>query len=89
MPKDIEVTVKITCTTAFPDHITDAPTEAHHITITPALIVITMTHPTGDHHHVEAPSLTPEIAADPGHVPHTNQVRPHLLNLPPVLAEQQ
>ena len=62
---DIQVTVIITCTEAIPDHIIDALTEAPHVTVTPALIVITVTHPTGDHHHVEAPPLTPEIAADP------------------------
>ena len=87
MPTGIKVTVEITCTTVTPDHITDAPTEALHITITLALIVIAVTHPTGDHNHIEAPLLTPEIAADPEHVPYTNQVRPLLLNLPPVLSE--
>ena len=38
-----------------------------------------MTHPTGDHHHIEASPFTPEIAADPEHIPHTNQVSPPLL----------
>ena len=44
-PAGIEVTVEITCTTATPDHITDTPTEAPHVTITLALIIIAMTHP--------------------------------------------
>ena len=74
-PADMTVPVKITCATTTPDHITDTPTEAPHVTITLALIVIAVTHPTGDHHHVEAPPLTPDIAADPEHVPHTNQVK--------------
>ena len=78
----------ITHTKAAPDHIIDTLTEAPHVTITPALIVITMTHPTGDHHHIETPTLTPEIAIDIEHIPHTKQVRPLLLNLPPVLAGQ-
>ena len=84
MPTGIKVTVKITHTTATPDHITDTPTEAHHVTITLKLIIMVVTHPTGDHHHIEAPPITPEITADPEHIPHTNQVRPLLLNLSPV-----
>ena len=86
---DINVTVKITHITATPDHITDAPKEAHHVTITAALIVIAVTHPTGDHHHIEALLLTPEITVDVEHVPHTNQVRPPLQNLHPVVAGWQ
>ena len=50
--------------------------EAPPITVTLVLIIITVTHPTGDCHHVEAPPLTPEITADPEHIPHANQVRP-------------
>ena len=88
IPTDIEVTVIITCTEVTPDHIIDALPEALHITITQALIIITATHHTGGHPHIEAPPLILEIAADPEHVPHTNQVRPPLLNLHPVLAEQ-
>ena len=67
----------------------NALTEALHITITQVLIVIATTHHTGGHPHIEAPPLIPEIAVDPEHVPHTNQVRPPLLNLHQVLAEQQ
>ena len=68
-PADIAVTIIITHTEATPGHITDTPTEALHVTITQALIVITATHHTGDLHPVEAPPLTPEMVADPEHVP--------------------
>ena len=54
-----------------------------------ALIVIATIHHTGSPPHIEAPPFIPDIAADPEQVPHTNQVRPPLLNLHPVLAEQQ
>ena len=50
---DIEVTVTIICTEVIPDHITGAITGALHGTITPALTVITVTHHTGDHSHIE------------------------------------
>ena len=50
---DIEVTVTIIHTEVIPDHITDATTGALHDTITPALIIITMTHHTRDHPHIE------------------------------------
>ena len=86
---DIEVTVIITHTEVIPDHIIDALTEALHVTATQALIIISTTHHTVGHPHIEAPPLIPEIAADPEHVPHTNQVRLPLLNIHPVLAEQQ
>ena len=86
---DIEVTVIITCTEAAPDHITYALTEALPITITQALIIIATTHHTRGHPHIEAPPLIPEIAADPEHILYTNQARPPLLNLHPVLAGQQ
>ena len=89
IPADIEVTVVITCTEATPDHVTDALTGALHITITQALIVVTVTQHTGNHLHIEAPPLILEITADPEHVPHTNQVRLPLLCLHPVLAGQQ
>ena len=48
-----------------------------------------MTHHTGDLPHVEVHQLIPEIAADPEHVPHINQVRTPHLNPHPVLAGQQ
>ena len=86
---DIKVTVIITHTKVIPDHIIDALTEALHITVTQALIVITTTHQIGGLPHIEAPPLIPQIAADPENALHTNQVRPPLLNLHPVLAEQQ
>ena len=47
------------------------------------------THHTGGHPDIEAPPLIPEIAADLEHIHHTNQVKPPLLNLHPVLAGQQ
>ena len=43
---DIKVTVIITCTEAAPGHITDVFTEALHIIVTPALMVIIATHHT-------------------------------------------
>ena len=86
---DIKITVVITHTEAAPDHITDTLPEVLHVTITQALIIIAATQHTGDHPHIEAPPFIPEIAADPKHVLHTNQVRPPLLNLHPVLAGQQ
>ena len=52
---DINVTIIITHTEVVRDHITDAITGALHDTITPALIVIAMTHHTRDHPHIEVP----------------------------------
>ena len=88
-PAYIRVTIVITFTEATPDHVTDAPTRALHITITQALIIIGVTHHTGDHHPIETPPFPPEIAADLECIPHTNQVRPPSLKLHPVLAGQQ
>ena len=89
IPAGTKVTVRITHTEAAPDHVTDALTGALHVTTTQALIIITATHHTGNHLHIEAPSLILEITADPGHVPHTNQVKLPLLNLQSALAGQQ
>ena len=50
---DIEVTIAIVHTEVIPDHITDATTGTLHDTVTAALIVISVTHHTGDHPHVE------------------------------------
>ena len=86
---NIEDIVVLTHTETTPDHITNAITETLHVTITQALIVIATTHHTGGHPHIESPPLIPKMAADPEHVLHTNQVRPPLLNLHPVLAGQQ
>ena len=86
---DIEVTIAIIHTEAIPDHITDTTTEALHDTITPALIIIAMTHHTRDLPHIEVHPLIPEIAADPDHIHHINQVRTPHLNPYPVLAGQQ
>ena len=86
---DIKVTVIITCTEAISDHIIDTLTEALHVTITQALIVNATTHHRGGHPHIEVPPIIPELTADPEHVPLTIQVGPPLLNLYPVLAEQQ
>ena len=52
---DIAVIVTITHTEVAPDHITDATIEAPHDVTTPALIVIAMTHHTGDHPCIEVP----------------------------------
>ena len=48
-----------------------------------------MTHHNGDHPHVEVPQLIPEITVDPGHIPHTNQVKISPLNPHRVLTGQQ
>ena len=50
---DIKVIVIITHTEVIPDHITDAITGALQDTVTPALIIIAMTHHTRDHPHIE------------------------------------
>ena len=50
---DIEVTIAIIHTEVIPDHITDVTTGALHDTVTPALIIIAMTHHTGDPPHAE------------------------------------
>ena len=52
-------------------NITDAVAGALHNTITPALIIILVTHHIRDHPDVEVPRLIPEIAVDPDHIPHT------------------
>ena len=85
---DIKVTVMIIHTEVIPDHITDATTGALHDTITPALIVIAMTHHTADHPHVEVYPPIPEITADPDHTHCINQVRTPCLNPHPVPAGQ-
>ena len=51
--EDIEVTITIIHTEVIPDHITDATTGALHDNVTSALIVIAVTHHTGDHPHIE------------------------------------
>ena len=85
IPAVTEVTVRIapTHTRATPDHTTDALTEALHIAVTQALTVITATHHTEGHLHIEVHLLTPGITADLEHVLHTKKVRPHLLSLHP------
>ena len=85
---DIKATVAIIYTEVVPDHITDATTGALHNAITPALIIITVTHHTRDYPHVEVYQPIPEIAADPDHAHHINQVRMPHLNPHPVAAGQ-
>ena len=48
-----------------------------------------MTHHIEDHPHTEVPQLIPEIAADPDHVLHINQVRKLHTNLHFTLTELQ
>ena len=57
----------------------------------PATVLITfaMTPHIEDHPHVEVPQCIPEIAADPDHVLHINQVRELHINLHTVLTEPQ
>ena len=86
---DIKVTVTIIPTEVIPDHTTDATTGALYNTITPALIVITVTHHTGDHPHIEVYQFIPEMAADPNHIHHINQVRTLHPNPHPVPAGQK
>ena len=86
--EDIEVTVAIMPAEVIPDHITDATTQALHDTITPALMITTVTWHTGDLHHVEAYQHTPEIIAGPSHAHYINPVRTPHLNPHPVPAGQ-
>ena len=79
----------MTPTEAIPGHIREivaATIEALCATAT-VLIIFAMTHHTKDHPHAEVPQLIPEIAADPDHIPHINQVRELHINLHPVLTE--
>ena len=76
-------------TEVIPNHMTDALTEALPSTITPAPIITTVTHHTGNLYHIEAYQPTPEIAADPEHACNTNLVRTPHLNLHPDLVGQQ
>ena len=73
----------------IPDHITDATTGALYYTFTPAFIVIAMTCHTRDHLHIEVYQLILDIATDPDHVHHINQVGTPHLNPHPVPAGQQ
>ena len=72
---DIKVTVTIIHTEVVLDHITDATTGALYNTITPALIIINLTHHTRDHPHIEVYQPIPEITAGPDHAHHIYQVR--------------
>ena len=81
---NIKATVTIIHVEVIPYHITDATTGALHDTITPTLIIISMTCHAQDHPHVEVYQPIPEIAADPDYAHCINQVKtPH-----PVPAEQ-
>ena len=57
---DIEVTVMIVHAEVIPNQITDTLTEALPNTITPAPIITTMTHHTGNLPHIEAYQTTPD-----------------------------
>ena len=54
-----------------------------------ALIAFATTQHIKDHPHTAVPQLIPEIAADPYHVLHLNQVKNLHTNLHPTLAELQ
>ena len=76
-------------TEVIPGHITDATTEAHPNTVTPAPIITVVTHHTGNLHHIEAYQPTPEIAAGPDDMHHINPVRtPHLNPHPDPVGQQ-
>ena len=81
--------VTVTHTEVIPDLNIDATIGVLHDAVTPALIVIAVTHHTKDHPYTEVPQLIPRIAADPDHVLHINQVRKPHLYLHPALAGQQ
>ena len=86
---DIEVTVMILHVEVIPDHTTVTPIEALPNTITPAPIVTTVTHHTGNLHHIGAYQPTPEIAVGPEHAYHINPVRtPHLNPYPDLVGQQ-
>ena len=75
----------------IPGHIieiVDATIEALCASAT-VLITFAVTHHIEDHPHVEIPQPIPEIAADPDHALHTNQVTGLCVNLHPVLTEPQ
>ena len=81
----------MTPTEANPGHIieiVDTTIEAL-CTAATVLITFTATHHITDHPHVEVPQIIPEIAADPDHELHINQVRELHINLHPVLTELQ
>ena len=87
----IGVTVITTPTEAIPGHITDkvdATIEALHVAAT-VLIAFAMTPHIEDHPQVEVPQPIPEIAADPDHILHINQVREFCVNLNPVQTAPQ
>ena len=86
---DTKVTVVIVHAEVVPDHITDALTEALPNTITPAPIITTMTHHTGNPLHIEAYQPTPDISAGPEQACHINPVRTPHLNPHPDLVGQQ
>ena len=65
------------------------PTEALPNTATPAPTITTMTHHTGNLHHIEAYQPTPDIAAGPEHTSHINPARTPHLNPHPDLVGQQ
>ena len=58
-------------------------------TITPALIIIAMTHHTRDHPHIEVYQIIPGTTADPAHKQNINHVRTPHLNPHPVPSGQQ
>ena len=76
----------MTPTEAIPGHIIDivvTTIEALCIAAT-VLIAFAMTPNFEDHPQIEVPQPIPEIAADPDHRLHINQVREFCINLHPV-----
>ena len=86
---DTKVTVTIVHTEVVHNHITDALRQALPNTITPAPIVTTVTHHTGNLHHIEAYQPTREITAGPEHAHHASLVRTPRLNVHPDLVRWQ
>ena len=86
---DTEVTVVIVHAEVIPNHITDALTETLPSTVTPAPIITTVTHHTGNLQHIEVYQPTPEIVAGPECACNTRLVRTLHLNLHLDLVRQQ
>ena len=77
---DTGVTATMTPTEVTPDHFTDPPVIALHITGAQALITITMTHHITDPHHA---GISPKMTVDPECItPASTTTNPHKDHLP-------
>ena len=87
-PTDTDVTVKITYREVVPGHITDVPTDVHHATDTPTLIITNGTHQIGGLPHIEALLHILKTAVGLDHILCTKLAKQHLLNLHTALTRQ-